>query len=376
MKQLQPLDALFLPFLQIPSGHHHVADALIAEYKSIHPSHHYEKVDIFGHGYKNLEKLVSSTYLTWIKYFPKGYDRLYSYLVYRQAAEKRTRQWHYESLFRPVLQKVLKQSEPKILFFTHALPSNMASILKQKGKLHAITVNVYTDFFVNSLWGIAGIDYHLVPTSSMKQFLLQSGVQDNKIFVTGIPIHPDFYCTYSQQSKQASRQLLVSGGSLGTGGMERLLAEVHLSSDTHVYVLCGHNEQLYQKLVSKNDRHITPLRYLTSKQRINQLYEQADAVITKPGGVTVSECLIKRKPLFIYDALPGQERINLHELTRLGLVQQIDKNKAIGKQIADYFSDHHKQQQFYKQLNRYFQNMETDSVATIIEQITAEERRV
>ncbi len=370
MRQIQPSEALFLPFLQIPSGHHHVADALIAEYKSIYPNHPYEKVDILSYGYKSIEKLVSSTYLTWIKYFPEGYDRLYSFLVYKQGTKKRTRQWHYETLFRPILQKVVQQAEAKILFFTHALPSNMASVLKQQRKIEAITVNVYTDFFINALWGIEGIDYHFVPTLSMKKHLIQCGVKESNIFVTGIPVHPCFYYTASNQNQKEGLQMLIAGGSLGTGDLECLLNELNLSSRVHLYVLCGQNEQLYQKLHSKKCCHITPLRYLHSKQTMNQLYDRIDAVITKPGGVTVSECLVKRKPLFIYNALPGQERINLQELTRLGLVQAIDKNKPIGKQIMDYFSNDYKQQQLYQQLHNYLENREQDSVASIIKRIT------
>lgn len=370
MRQIQPSEALFLPFLQIPSGHHHVADALIAEYKSIYPNHPYEKVDILSYGYKNIEKLVSSTYLTWIKYFPEGYDRLYSFLVYKQGTKKRSRQWHYETLFRPILQKVVQQAGAKILFFTHALPSNMASVLKQQRKIEAITVNVYTDFFINTLWGIEGIDYHFVPTLSMRKHLIQCGVKESNIFVTGIPVHPCFYYTASNQNQKEGLQILIAGGSLGTGDLECLLNELNLSSRAHLYVLCGQNEQLYQKLHSKKCCHITPLRYLHSKQTINQLYDRIDAVITKPGGVTVSECLVKRKPLFIYNALPGQERINLQELTRLGLVQAIDKNKPIGKQIMDYFSNDYKHQQLYQQLHNYLENREQDSVASIIKRIT------
>ena len=44
---------------------------------------------------------------------------------------------------------------------------------------------------------------------------------------------------------------------------------------------------------------------------MNELYSMADAIITKPGGVTISEALKKGLPIFIHSALPGQEEINL-----------------------------------------------------------------
>ncbi|WVX84143.1 hypothetical protein R4Z09_14775 [Niallia oryzisoli] len=50
---------------------------------------------------------------------------------------------------------------------------------------------------------------------------------------------------------------------------------------------------------------------------MNDLYNQIDTILTKPGGVTISESReshFKRKPTLIYDALPGQEEINLQHL--------------------------------------------------------------
>jgi processive 1,2-diacylglycerol beta-glucosyltransferase len=60
---------------------------------------------------------------------------------------------------------------------------------------------------------------------------------------------------------------------------------------------------------------------------MNDLYDQIDAILTKPGGVTISESLFKRKPIMIYDALPGQEEINLKQLKDLSLVFHLNKQK-------------------------------------------------
>ncbi len=50
---------LFLPFLQIPSGHHQVANALIDEILQIHPQIRCDKVDILAYSYGKIESLVS-----------------------------------------------------------------------------------------------------------------------------------------------------------------------------------------------------------------------------------------------------------------------------------------------------------------------------
>lgn len=47
---------------------------------------------------------------------------------------------------------------------------------------------------------------------------------------------------------------------------------------------------------------------------MNQLYNKADAILTKPGGVTISEALQKKLPILVHTSLPGQEEINLDYL--------------------------------------------------------------
>jgi processive 1,2-diacylglycerol beta-glucosyltransferase len=369
MNRSQQVDALFFPFLQIPSGHHHVADALIAEYKQVYPTKSVEKIDILAYGYGNIEKLVSSIYLKWITHFPNLYDRLYSQLAYKQPL-KRTRQRHYELIFRSVVKKLMKEAQPEMIFFTHALPSNIVSVLKQEGIVTATTVNVYTDFFINCLWGINGIDYHFVPSIAMKDVLIRLGVKEKNIFITGIPIHPALSKNDFVAEEKRRIKLLISGGSLGTGGIQHLLSSVHLSRLEHVYVLCGKNHELYNQLISANCANITPLTYISSKKQINHLYEQVDAVVTKPGGVTISESLMKGKPIFVCDALPGQERINLQELTRLCLVQQLDKRKSFEQQIFDFFVNIDRQQQFHQHLDAYFHVMDKESITSIIKRIS------
>ena len=64
---------------------------------------------------------------------------------------------------------------------------------------------------------------------------------------------------------------------------------------------------------------------------MNELYSMADAIITKPGGVTISEALKKGLPIFIHSALPGQEEINLKLLKKLKLVHELNDKELTGK---------------------------------------------
>ena len=124
--------------------------------------------------------------------------------------------------------------------------------------------------------------------------------------------------------------VLISGGNLGVGAIDELLqiiAEVKPPLRIQYSVLCGKNKKLYEKLRRMQKSHIIPYPYIDCRKKMNSLYDQVDAILTKPGGVTISESLFKRKPIFIFDALPGQEEINLEQLKKLGLVFHLNKRE-------------------------------------------------
>jgi processive 1,2-diacylglycerol beta-glucosyltransferase len=96
----------------------------------------------------------------------------------------------YEVLFLNHLKKAISETNPNVIICTHALPSYLLSRLKAVGELKIPVINVYTDYFIHHLWGVEEIDYHFVGHPYMKEFLQKKGVQESRIFVTGIPIHP------------------------------------------------------------------------------------------------------------------------------------------------------------------------------------------
>ena len=347
--------------MQIPTGHHHVADAVMEELQRTVKRMSCAKVDILSYSYGKIEKLVSATYINWIKVMPKAYDFLYNTLAVKNQT-KRSRQLLYEAMFTSFFMKLIKENNPSIVFCTHCLPSNIASILKEKGKLQAITVNVYTDYFINRVWGIRGIDYHFVPSIRVKQFLEKLGVEKERIFLTGIPVHPVFR-KQSERTRNTQLRVLVTGGSLGVGAIEKIIPP---NPEIRYKVLCGQNKKLLYKLNSLKNPLIEPVAYVTKKEDINKLYNEVDAVITKPGGVTVSECLIKRIPIFTTNALPGQEKINEMELLQLGVANPLDPFKNIEHQVINFFQSKEKQEQYYKNLNVYHTHLDKKSLADIL----------
>ncbi|MDX8046162.1 UDP-glucuronosyltransferase [Gracilibacillus sp. S3-1-1] len=360
---------LVLPFLTIPSGHHHVADAMIDQLQLSDPTIQCEKEEIFSYSYGKIEKIVSNIYLQWIHLFPQVYNWLYQISVYKKV-EKPKKFRIYQLLFLTHMKKLIKEKRPDCIICTHALPSFMLNVLKEQGEVQIPVVNVYTDFFIHRFWGVNQIDLHFVSSIEMKELLLKRGIAAEKLRFTGIPVHRQITLNQSAiNGGNDSLSIMVTGGNLGVGSLDKLISNLQPAGQITYYVLCGKNKQLLQQLKRRNNSHIIPLDYIASRKEMNDLYDAMDGILTKPGGVTISECITKRKPTFIYDALPGQEVINLEQLQQLGVVINLKSCKDVEQQVLQFFHHNEKLNNTFSKLDNYHKQLTNETISDILKTI-------
>lgn len=356
---------LVFPFMRMPSGHHQVAEAVIHLLNENIDDIVINKMDFLTYTSNKLERIITNSYLKWIRYAPGTYECVYKHLFY-SGTSVRVRWYHH--MFLNKMKQLLDEEQPDLIICTHGFPSLLLSHLKQKGKLQTPVVNVYTDFFINNVWGKKGIDAHFVPNQQIKARLMEEfQIPETKVFVTGIPVHGDFKeAGYHMVWNNTRKKILVSGGSSGLGDILAMLQEVKESERFDYIVLCGNNDRLFQEISSWNLSHIHPVSYLTSRLDMNALYDQADAIITKPGGVTVSEALQKRLPIFINSALPGQEEINLKFLKQRGLVFELNHQESFEKQLLDILTNRKILSRLVEKMDAYLQGMELNDSQSIL----------
>ena len=364
---------LFMPFLQISSGHHQVANGIINSLHETNDMFECEKIDILSYSYGHIEVFISKFYIKWIHLFPKLYSWLYKKSAYKNEYEKK-RFYLYEWLFLYWMEKLIKDKKPQLIICTHALPSYLVSRLKQKGKISIPVINVYTDYFINQIWGEKFIDYHFVPNKEIKETLIKHGVKSDHVLVTGIPIHPRFKVQAKVRKQKGVSSVLISGGNLGTGLMKTFVETLQPTGKINYTVLCGKNTKLYNWINQMSHPFIHAVPYISSKEDMNELYDRVDAIITKPGGVTVSECLYKKIPIFIYHELPGQEEINLRNLKDWGLVYHLEnwrESPDLEQKIVTALHCDKHQKRLNQQLDTYHQQLSKENISVFIEKLFA-----
>ena len=99
------------------------------------------------------------------------------------------------------LNKLLQEFSPDVVVSTHPFGSQMCTVLKQKGKIHAAIATVMTDYAPHDQWLVLSdyVDYFFVAHDGMKQALVEKGIASNKIFSTGIPLSNRFLKSYPKK---------------------------------------------------------------------------------------------------------------------------------------------------------------------------------
>ncbi len=351
---------LFLPLFQMPSGHHQVADALMNSIEDSEDEIECKKIDFLSYWNEALEKTIGKMYLKWINSLPKTYHWVYKHFMYETRNQQITLPLDYVQLlrFEAKMLDLIEEEQPDLIVCTHCFPSSILNRLKKKHRVDVPTVNVYTDFFINGIWGKEGIDLHLVNDEPMKRDLMMNhGVSEDQIVITGIPTSEDIV-SYTVRRPSEKKHILLAGGSSGVGSILDYLKPIRSDSRYHYTVLCGKNEKLYKELKSWDVSHIEPMAYIESRREMNRLYEQADAIITKPGGITISEALKKRLLIFVHSALPGQEQYNLKGLSEKQLIIPIEAVN-FEETIEHVLENRWRRKQIFQRMDDYLDSKES-----------------
>jgi 1,2-diacylglycerol 3-beta-galactosyltransferase len=158
------------------------------------------------------------------------------------------------------------------------------------------------------------------------------------LVISGIPVSPDF--ALNQVAKQALRgslgldphrlTLLFVGSSRVSNLQDYLQALENSSAPVQVVVIAGGNDELYKNLIGSH--YDFPLEVRNFEQNVPQWMMASDVLVTKAGGLIVSEGLAAGLPILLIDYLPGQEEGNVRYLLSHqagALVQNVGEFRAL-----------------------------------------------
>ncbi len=310
---------------------------------------------------------LEPTHLDLLTLVPKEFRTLYGQ-QYIKLVEKLPQLWSYlyaksdrptrdsfignlkraaEKLNTRKLNAEIERLSPDAILCTHFLPAELLSRQKARGRsLPPLWVQV-TDFDVHALWVHPHVDRYCVASDEVAFRLADRGVPREKIAVTGIPVGPQFsapleraFCAAELGISPEKFTVLMMAGGAGVGSLDELAAKLlRLPNDLQFVALAGRNAELLERLnvlARENPGRLFPLGFTTTVERV---MTAADLVVTKPGGLSVSECLAKRKPMLLVSPIPGQEERNADYLLEAGAAIKAVDAATLAFKLAGLLAD-------------------------------------
>lgn len=215
----------------------------------------------------------------------------------------------------------LIQENPDVIISTHFLPAEISSGLKRARKINSRLVTIVTDFSIHAFWVSAGTDTYIVASQFSREQLVSEGIKEERIKEFGIPIDQKFLKQYDRSAlcrkfdiDENKFTVLIMTGSFGLGPLEQIVNALYRG--VQILVVCAANKKLYARLKSRNLPDVRVFGFIDNAQ---ELMAVSDIIITKPGGLTISEILgMELTPVFI-SAIPGQEVGNIEVLNKHGI---------------------------------------------------------
>lgn len=349
---------IIISYASAGAGHFKAAEAIYNYFRKNNPNIEVKLVDALEYSHRHFKNAYIHGYTFIVNYAHWLWGFLF-YVTYLKLLRPLTQRLNFfiNRLNTIQFAKFLSKENPTFIISTHFLPSAIASYLKKKELIQSRLITVITDFGVHPFWLAEATDIYIVASDFTKQQLMREGIEEERIKVLGIPIDEKFSRSYDKDSlcrkigldrnkftpletigKQEKDKVSLTGftvlvvtGSFGIGPIEEIVALLY--KDVQILVVCAKNKRLFIRLSNKNYPNVKVFGFVDN---IEELMAISDIVISKPGGLSISELLsMERPPLFI-SAIPGQEAENVKILARYGIGLEVKNIRDIKDIVLDY----------------------------------------
>lgn len=227
------------------------------------------------------------------------------------------------------IQEYIEFFAPDVIVSTFPTPMGVVGELRRTGEIDIPNVAIVTDYTAHRQWFHEYADHYFVATSEVKTDLVSYGIAQEAIDAYGIPLRRKF-------NAEAVHDLLTRKESIVTelglarekpvvmlmGGGSGVLADASdwetfiPESGMQYIVVCGQNRRMEKRFLTLANHQVKVYGFTSD---IDRLMAASDVIVTKPGGLTLTESMTMRVPMILYRPIPGQEEMNAAFATRAGV---------------------------------------------------------
>ena len=216
------------------------------------------------------------------------------------------------------LKEVIADFRPQAILNTNEMFNSAIGAALDRLDVHMPYYNLVTDLAdVHALWFNKDPDAYFLASDWVRVRAMENHIAPKKLIVSGIPVDPSFEDRL--EDKSTLRQtlgidpnkttLLIVGGDRVENVIETVEVLDQLQHDFQVVAIAGGSQKLYEDLLDLKPHF--PLHVLNFTEKMSSWLQAADILLTKAGGLILSEGLAAGLPIIIIHYLPGQEEGNV-----------------------------------------------------------------
>lgn len=293
-------------------------------------------LDILNSGKKQVSAHVSSLYSNVVTRAPFIMGLAYGAGEIVSSSKYHSPIYYLNSLYAESLYKKILKHKPQVIVCPHVFSAQAITRLKEKFNLKIPSIGVVTDYTCSPFWEETRLDCYTIPSEHLTDEFVEKGMDEKKLLPLGIPVNKKFKKKLSKKEARnifgikGDKVFLLMGGSMGYGKIPSLAkALLEKVPDAEVVACCGHNTKLL--LETKKIKGVTSFGYIDN---IDILMDAADVLLSKPGGLSTTEAIVKKIPLVITCPIPGPEVKNSNFITSMGMaVSANTAEKAAAKAV-------------------------------------------
>ena len=213
---------------------------------------------------------------------------------------------------------------------THLFPMEAVTALKKRG-FSVPCYGVLTDYTCVPFFEETKLDGYFIPHDDLRHEMILHGMPQSRLISTGIPVSERFskHVPKSEARErlgipQNEKMLLVMSGGVGCGNIYELCGEIaSMKNNFRAYILVGRNNEMKEEI----DRRFGSsgrIKTVAFTDDVNLYMNAADAMISKPGGLTSTEAAVSGIPLVQLLTYTGCEAKNIEFFSSRGMSLKAD----------------------------------------------------
>ncbi len=362
---------ILILFAGFGDGHVQVAKALQRSF-SKRGQHRVIMLDLLAETHPLINRISRFFYIKSSTHLPQLYG--WSYYATEHMKYDGTLARALNSIGMMRFKQLIETEKPDVVINTFPFMT-MAELRKHTGNILPI-FTVLTDFALHYRWLHPEVDKYFVATSDLKKKMIGAGIAEDRIKVSGIPLRAMFEEGKPRNRKRKysametrTQHVLVMAGAFGVMRNLRPMIERLLTPRIkRIVVVCGKNEKL-REATEKQFKDEPRVRVLGFVEQIKPLMEASLCMVTKAGGITLSEAIALQIPVIVYRPLPGQEKENAEYLANKGAVRIAGNLSELAALVDEWVTDDYKLRTAKERIGRL---RTKDASATVVDDILRE----